>query len=73
MKRILIALCIAFSLPAHADSLRDADQHDLPTHKAWGQWHDTLDVIEDPAHGVVCYVARQSDSHSLQLQCVKVK
>ncbi|SIT50458.1 exported hypothetical protein [Paraburkholderia piptadeniae] len=68
----LLAACL-IAIPAHADTLRDVEQHDLPTHKAWGQFHDTLDVVEDAQRGVVCYVARQSDSHALQLQCVKVK
>jgi catabolite regulation protein CreA len=64
--------CCALITPAHADSLVDGSQHELPTHKAWMQVHDTLDVIDDPQHGVVCYVARQSDSHSLQMLCLKV-
>ncbi|CAB3779335.1 hypothetical protein LMG28688_00808 [Paraburkholderia caffeinitolerans] len=72
-KLAALLMCCAIALPAHADGLRDSDQHELPTHKSWGQWHDTLDVIEDPSHGVVCYVARQNDSHAMQMQCVKVK
>lgn len=73
LKFLALLACCALAVPAYADGLRDGDQHELPTHKAWGQWHDTIDVIEDPAHGAVCYVARQNDSHAMQMQCVKVK
>jgi hypothetical protein len=58
--------------PAHA-APRNAEQIELPTHKAWGQFHDTLDVVEDKERGIACYVVRQSDSHATALQCVKVK
>jgi catabolite regulation protein CreA len=72
LRALIAAALLAASAAAHADTLRDSSQHELPTHKAWGQVHDTLDVVDDPEHGVVCYVARQSDSHALQLQCLKV-
>jgi predicted NACHT family NTPase len=74
LKIAALLACCALTLPAHAaDTLRDGDQHELPTHKSMLQWHDTLDVIEDAQRGVVCYVARQNDSHALQMQCLKVK
>jgi hypothetical protein len=70
-KLAALLACCAIALPAHADPIRDTGQHELPTHQL--QWHDTLDVVEDPSHGIVCYVARQSDSHAMQMQCLKVK
>ena len=73
MKYVLSALAAALFTGlavAAVDNLQDADKHALPTHRL--QFSDTLDVVTDPARGVVCYVARQSDSHAMQMQCLKV-
>jgi hypothetical protein len=71
MKTLIILAALAAGT-AHASSsdLVDTAKHDLPTHKL--QWSDSLDVVEDREHGVVCYVARASDSHAMQMQCLKV-
>ncbi|MDR5879042.1 hypothetical protein [Caballeronia sp. LZ032] len=72
MKKLLILAVLALAGTAHAaDQLVDTDKHELPTHRL--QFSDTLDVVQDPKNNVVCYVARQSDSHAMQLQCLKVK
>jgi hypothetical protein len=75
MKKLLLPALLAALVcgSAHASSsdLMDTGKHDLPTHKL--QWSDSLDVVEDREHGVVCYVARASDSHAMQMECLKVK
>jgi hypothetical protein len=58
------------ALMAAQDRLTDQSQHELPTHKSWGQFHDTMDVIVDEQNHNVCYVARQSDSHSMSMFCL---
>jgi hypothetical protein len=62
-----------FSTPANASGeiLLDVEKHDLPTHKL--QWSDTLDVVVDVKNQNVCYVARQSDSHAMQMQCLPIR
>jgi hypothetical protein len=75
MKKLLAILALLMVTGgAHAgqDQLVDTDQHSLPSHKVL-QWSDTLDVVVDPKNGNVCYVARQSDSHSLQLSCLPMR
>lgn len=64
--------CVALAaLSAHAaDRIHDGSQHELPTHKSWGQYHDTVDSFVDPDENNVCYVARQSDSHSMSMFCL---
>jgi catabolite regulation protein CreA len=73
MKRLLALALIIAAAHAHAASVDvvDTAKHDLPTHKL--QWSDSLDVVEDREHGVVCYVARASDSHAMQMQCLRTK
>lgn len=72
MKTLAILAVLAVSLGAgmaHADDrLVDTDKHNLPTHSL--QWSDSLDVIVDMKNSNVCYVARQSDSHAMQMQCL---
>ncbi|MDN8037421.1 hypothetical protein [Burkholderia vietnamiensis] len=74
MKNLAILAVLAVSLGAslaHADyRLVDTDKHNLPTHSL--QWSDSLDVIVDLKNNNVCYVARQSDSHALQMQCLPI-
>lgn len=71
MKTLITLLALVATTAHAADNLVDTSKHDLPAHKL--QWSDTLDVVKDPDNGVVCYVARQSDSHAMQMQCLKVK
>ena len=65
-----VALGAAFAGPAHAEA-RNAEKLDLPAHRL--QFSDSLDVVEDKSRGIVCYVVRQSDSHSTAMQCVPLK
>jgi catabolite regulation protein CreA len=75
MKKIAAAITTALFLATVAmaaeDILVDGSKHQLPSHKL--DWHDTLDVVNDPIHGVTCYVARASDSHAMQMQCLKTQ
>jgi hypothetical protein len=73
MKKLLPALALLGALgSAHAsDNLVDTEKHALPSHQL--SWSDTLDVIVDTRNQNVCYVARQSDSHAMQMQCLPLR
>jgi hypothetical protein len=54
-----------------AENLIDVEKHELPTHKL--TWSDTLDTVVDLKNGNICYIARQSDSHAMQMQCLPLR
>jgi hypothetical protein len=64
---VLVPMAPAFA----AENLIDVEKHELPTHKL--TWSDTLDTVVDLKNQNVCYVARQSDSHAMQMQCLPIR